>query len=598
MSLADALTLRAIQALADARTFARGKAYFHDGAVGLLDADEHEVRANVQGTQRYRVRLAVGADGELDYECDCPVGDDEVFCKHAVAVALSWLENVGEEVFEPGAKESAKPLKKRKTNHEQLREYLQTLSEDALRDWLLEAADRDRGIRDKLLFSAKAKAGTGASSLKSLVRQATRISGYVDWREAGGYADRLADLAQMLDERITDGDPKLIEVIEQAIAQAEPALGQIDDSNGSVMPAIMQLREVHERACNVLNPDPMALAERLFRFQTMRRLGHFPQCDSSLPARPGAARPHALCGSSSRRRGSGFPRWVPKLSAPTLTPLAFASSTRWKSLPKRPATSTHSSRRSRTISRTRTRSSNSRKFSNIMAATTRRSRGRKEGSRRFRAERLDDLVQFCIDEHLRRDNADQVESLAWQRFVRQPGSDAYFELAKVAKRIERAGELGARALQHLWQLVRAEEAPNAEAASKLAAADSKRAGRHSPSPEGIGPGVGSVLRRHRRYALVGQSGGGPRQDSSGGSDEPLQEASSPRGERRNARSAVWGSIRARQGDSGVTRCAEAGRALQARTRRTATDVEGQAELHQAARYCWDDLSLDETAANQ
>ena len=281
MSLADALTLRAIQALADARTFARGKAYFHDGAVGLLDADEHEVRANVQGTQRYRVRLAVGADGELDYECDCPVGDDEVFCKHAVAVALSWLENVGEEVFEPGEKESARPLKKRKTNHEQLREYLQTLSEDALREWLLEAADRDRGIRDKLLFSAKAKAGTGASSLKSLVRQATRISGYVDWREAGGYADRLADLAQLLEERITDGDPKLIEVIEQAIAQAEDALGYIDDSNGSVMPAIMQLREVHERACNALNPEPVGLAERLFRFQTM---GDWDTFHSVIPA--------------------------------------------------------------------------------------------------------------------------------------------------------------------------------------------------------------------------------------------------------------------------------------------------------------------------
>jgi hypothetical protein len=72
----------------------------------------------------------------------------------------------------------------------------------------------------------------------------------------------------MLEARVADGDPKLVEIIEQAIAQAEDALGEIDDSNGSVMPAIMQLREVHERACNNLTPDPVALAERLFRFQT------------------------------------------------------------------------------------------------------------------------------------------------------------------------------------------------------------------------------------------------------------------------------------------------------------------------------------------
>jgi uncharacterized Zn finger protein len=47
------LTLQAVQELAGGRTFARGTAYFHGGAVGLLDADEYEVRASVQGTNRY-----------------------------------------------------------------------------------------------------------------------------------------------------------------------------------------------------------------------------------------------------------------------------------------------------------------------------------------------------------------------------------------------------------------------------------------------------------------------------------------------------------------------------------------------------------------
>src|SRR5512132_3639486 len=98
-SLAEVLTLRMVRELADARTFARGEAYFHGGAVGLLDADDQEVRASVQGTQRYRVCLRVGVEEELEYECDCPVGDDGDFCKHAVAVALSWLENAGGEVF-------------------------------------------------------------------------------------------------------------------------------------------------------------------------------------------------------------------------------------------------------------------------------------------------------------------------------------------------------------------------------------------------------------------------------------------------------------------------------------------------------------------
>ena len=131
--LIDVLTLQAIQTLADARTFARGMAFFHGGAVGLLDADEHEARAGVRGTQRYRVRLAAGSGGKLDDECDCPVGDEGTFCKHAVAVALSWLENTGEEAFEPSEKEPAKSRKKRKTHGEQIREYLETLQRQGLR---------------------------------------------------------------------------------------------------------------------------------------------------------------------------------------------------------------------------------------------------------------------------------------------------------------------------------------------------------------------------------------------------------------------------------------------------------------------------------
>lgn len=460
-NLVDVLTLRAIQKLADTGTLARGTAYFHDGAVGLLDADECEVRASVQGIQRYRVRLAAGSDGELEYECDCPVGNDGTFCKHAVAVALSWLENVGEEVFEPGENESAKPRKKPKTHEEQICEYLETLDEGTLREWLIKAADRDRGIRDKLLFSAKAKARGDVASLKSVVRQATRVSGFVDWREAGDYADRLADLAQMLEARVADGDPKLVEIIEKAIAQAEAALGNIDDSNGSVMPAIMELREVHERACNNLNPDPVALAERLFGFQTT---GGWDTFHSVLPAYD-----HAL-GESGLRRYRELVEAAWK-RFPALGPETFRThfdSNRYRVEHAMEELVALSGDVDALVAVKARNLSSPHAF--LELAEVLKHHGRhddalawaEKGIAAFGNERLDDLVKFCIDEHLRCGDADRVELLAWQRFVRQPGSDAYLELVSVAKRIGRADELATRALQHLWQVVRAEEAPNAK----------------------------------------------------------------------------------------------------------------------------------------
>jgi uncharacterized Zn finger protein len=120
-SLSDVITLAEVQSLVDPKTFARGKAYFHDGVLSRLEEHDGVLRTSVRGTHRYSVELGVGDGGELTYECNCPVGDDGIFCKHVVAVALSWLENSGEEVFHVDEAEPAMPRKKRKTYEEQIR---------------------------------------------------------------------------------------------------------------------------------------------------------------------------------------------------------------------------------------------------------------------------------------------------------------------------------------------------------------------------------------------------------------------------------------------------------------------------------------------
>ena len=67
----------------------RGRTYFAHGAVRLLDAGDRNVSARVQGSQVYRVNLAV-ADGFIDYSCTCPffTGDLNA-CKHIWATAMA-----------------------------------------------------------------------------------------------------------------------------------------------------------------------------------------------------------------------------------------------------------------------------------------------------------------------------------------------------------------------------------------------------------------------------------------------------------------------------------------------------------------------------
>lgn len=44
----------------------------------------------MRDTMPYAVELWAGSSGEAGWSCTCPVAEDARFCKHAVAVALTW----------------------------------------------------------------------------------------------------------------------------------------------------------------------------------------------------------------------------------------------------------------------------------------------------------------------------------------------------------------------------------------------------------------------------------------------------------------------------------------------------------------------------
>lgn len=453
MPLAIALTLNTVKALAGDKAFARGLAYFHEGAVGLVQEEDETLTASVQGTHRYHVRLAAEHDA-LDYNCTCPVGDDGDFCKHAVAVALSWLENTGEEVFPPDEVEKRK--KKRPTKAEQLRQYLETLPETRLRDLLMEAADRDRNFRDKLLFTAKSATGKSVTDLRSIIRQATRISGY--GQDAYDYAERLNDLAELLEKRLADGNVELIELIEDAIAQAESGQQQIDDSDGESYGAIERLAELHLEACLCLNPPPVALAERLFAYQMNS------DCDTFYSILPAYA---PVLGQAGQARYAELveAQWS------TLPPLTAAQGYRqnWdaqRNRLERAMTELARQRgdidalvaiKSRDLSapyhylRIAEQLKEHQRFDEALAWV-------EKGIAAFPKDpRIDDLLTFAIEEQQRRNDPDAVEKLAWQCFEQRPNSEAFFLLLKTAKQLGRLDSLRTQALKFLEEKMSREE---------------------------------------------------------------------------------------------------------------------------------------------
>ena len=71
----------------------RGRRYYRSGAVTECTEEDGEVRAEVQGSENYRVRMEIDDDGTIgSHRCSCPYEYGE-FCKHEVAV-LYYLRDM------------------------------------------------------------------------------------------------------------------------------------------------------------------------------------------------------------------------------------------------------------------------------------------------------------------------------------------------------------------------------------------------------------------------------------------------------------------------------------------------------------------------
>lgn len=136
--IANILHQETIRRLAGDGAFDRGKVYFHEGRVVDLVRKDGSVQAKVRGTEAYDVRIWM-KDESLAYACNCPHGQEQAFCKHAVAVALAFTGGV------PRAKPVEPVIKP------SLADTLRALSHEELVVVLLEAALDDQPFKERLV---------------------------------------------------------------------------------------------------------------------------------------------------------------------------------------------------------------------------------------------------------------------------------------------------------------------------------------------------------------------------------------------------------------------------------------------------------------
>ncbi|MFR9675183.1 SWIM zinc finger family protein [Streptomyces sp. TR06-5] len=145
--MAVAFTAGDLRELAGDAGFERGERCV--AAVSELRLRDGELRAVVSGTEPYRVWLDVRT---LDGDCECPHADEGAFCKHLVAVGLTELgdrnAHFAQDEGDGAAPEDEAALEE---DLESLYGYLSDLPRSTLVDLLLDAAEEDAWLRDRLL---------------------------------------------------------------------------------------------------------------------------------------------------------------------------------------------------------------------------------------------------------------------------------------------------------------------------------------------------------------------------------------------------------------------------------------------------------------
>lgn len=152
---------------------------------------------------------------------------------------------------------------------EELQAYLRSLGPDELARRLLLLAERDDVALTALRAEAAAAAGTfDLASFRKELTARLRVSGYLDRRQAGGYACRADAVVDLLEQLLTAGRAAdVIVCAEHVMARLDTALNRIDDSNGYLGSVVSRLQDLHHAACVAARPDPRRLGVRLVEFE-------------------------------------------------------------------------------------------------------------------------------------------------------------------------------------------------------------------------------------------------------------------------------------------------------------------------------------------
>jgi hypothetical protein len=270
------LSDQSLRKLAGDKVFARGKVYAANGAVQDLEDLSPTpdyllgAQAAVHGGELYKTEVWWLPDDDLDGDCDCPHAQDGFFCKHQVALALVWRDQLGgggDAQTDPQAQKKVTAAAKRAqtltNNKEALRVFVQSQSATDLAEWLWCWAEQDRHVMAQLkTWQAQVHAAQGVASgdvraVQTAIHELLKNpKGYLEPRDCAVY-QRRAEQAFPLIELMRQISPAQARALcEDMLARVYKVCETADDSWGGEMgDLILNTLEVL-KTCLQAEPPP------------------------------------------------------------------------------------------------------------------------------------------------------------------------------------------------------------------------------------------------------------------------------------------------------------------------------------------------------
>lgn len=188
------MKIKSWQRLFAPQILSRGQEYYDAELVNICRAEETEIEAAVEGTERYHVEITLREGRVMDMNCDCPYASDGNNCKHMAAVLYAVEDS--SEAADSFGDFLAEEQERLQADDRALQQAVSTMSEEELRALILDAAGKHRDIRERITAQGKPEAGPAAqkrwkADLARLTREASDRSGFIDYYHAGDYTEAL-----------------------------------------------------------------------------------------------------------------------------------------------------------------------------------------------------------------------------------------------------------------------------------------------------------------------------------------------------------------------------------------------------------------------